>query len=49
MQVSPPLLAALNPVCCGMGVGGTERYQVDNGVIHGNAMDVTPQWIAMNH
>ena len=48
IQVSCPLLAVLNPVqCCGMGVVGTEHYQVDNGIIHGKAMNVASQWIVM--
>ena len=48
IQVSCPLLAVLNPVqCCGMGLVGTEHYQVDNGIIHGKAMNVASQWIVM--
>ena len=46
LQVSSPLLAALNPVqCCGMEVVETEHHQVDNGVIHRRAMDAASQWI----
>ena len=26
---------------------GTEHYQVDNGIIHGKAMNVASQWIVM--
>ena len=48
IQVSCPLLAVLNPVqCCGMAMVGTECYQVDNGIIHGKAMNVASQWIVM--
>ena len=46
LQVSSPLLAALNPVqCCGMEVVETEHHQVDNGVIHRRARNVASQRI----
>ena len=46
IQVSSPLLAALNPVqCCGMEVVGTEPHHIGDGVIHRRAMDAASQWI----
>ena len=33
--------------CCGMEVVGTERYQVDNGIIHRKARNAASQWIVV--
>ena len=39
-------MAALNPLqYYGMEVVGTEHYQLDNGIIHRNAMNLASQWI----